>query len=85
MNKIKIITIKDKKYPEILKNINKSPQKLYYKGDINLLNTPIISIIGSRKCSKNGEKLAYKFATELSEQNITIASGLATRNRYNST
>ena len=50
---------------------------MYFEGDISLLKKPIISIVGSRNCSENGIKLARKFATELSYQNITIGSGLA--------
>ena len=42
-----------------------------------MLNNPIISIVGSRSCSENGKSLARKFAYELSQCGITIASGLA--------
>ena len=41
------------------------------------MNNPIISIVGSRSCSENGKSLARKFAYELSQCGITIASGLA--------
>ncbi len=74
---MKKILITDKQYPEKLKRIKNSPKQLYYEGNINLLNTNIISIIGSRNCTQNGVKLAKKFASELAVQNITIASGLA--------
>ncbi|MCF0124316.1 MAG: DNA-protecting protein DprA, partial [Clostridia bacterium] len=67
----------DKIYPKQLINIPNPPQELYLNGDINLLNQPIISIIGSRTCSQSGKKLARKFANELSNQGIVIASGLA--------
>lgn len=50
---------------------------MYFEGDVSLLTTPIISIVGSRSCSDNGVKLAKKFASELSYQNVTVASGLA--------
>lgn len=42
-----------------------------------MLNTNIISIIGSRSCTENGIKLATKFAKGLSKQGIVIASGMA--------
>lgn len=47
------------------------------QGNLELLNNPIISIVGSRSCSENGKSLARKFAYELSQCGITIASGLA--------
>lgn len=42
----------------------------------------MIAIIGTRKCSNNGEKITEKFAKELVQQGITIVSGMAERHRY---
>ena len=47
------------------------------QGNLELLNNPIISIVGSRSCSENGKNLTRKFAYELSQCGITIVSGLA--------
>ena len=74
---IKRITINDKIYPESLKAIENAPKALYLMGNANLLNSNSIAIIGSRKSSENGQRLAAKFATELSSSGITIVSGLA--------
>lgn len=60
-----------------MKQIKNNPKKLYYKGNIDLLNSNIIAIIGSRANSLYGEQLAKKFAKELVRQNITIVSGMA--------
>ncbi len=77
MKKLEVITIEDRKYPKSLRNIKNPPVKLYVKGNTELLNSNIISIIGSRSCSENGIKLTKKFAKELVYQDITIASGMA--------
>ena len=74
---IKEIGYDSKLYPKLLRNIPNPPKKLYMKGNLELLNHPIISIVGSRSCSENGKNLARKFAYELSQCGITIASGLA--------
>ena len=71
------ITIENEKYPYQLRRIKNPPQQLYLKGNIELLNKNIISIIGSRSCTEKGRKLAKKFASELSDQGIVIASGMA--------
>ncbi len=71
------IEINDKEYPEILNKIDKPPKQLYIKGNIELLKTPSVAIIGSRKCTEYGEKMAKKFARELSLYGLTIISGLA--------
>ncbi len=77
MRKLEIITIKDSKYPKQLKNIKNPPKMIYAEGNIELLNSNIISIIGSRVCSENGIELTQKFAKDLVYQDITIASGMA--------
>lgn len=74
---MKQISINDKLYPQQLKNIENAPHSLYLEGNIALLKSKSIAIIGSRNCSENGKKIASKFSTELSQTGITIISGLA--------
>lgn len=75
--RLEIITIEDERYPNQLKDIKNPPKQLYAKGNIELLKTNIISIIGSRACSENGIKLAQQFSKGLVYQGLTIASGMA--------
>lgn len=77
MLKIEELKINDKNYPLKLKNIIYPPKKLYYIGNINLLNNKSIAIIGSRNCSEYGKNVAKNFAEKLSNEGITIISGLA--------
>ena len=74
---IEIITCDDKKYPKLLKQISDMPKTLYVEGNVKLLNTISISIIGSRKCSQNGAIQAKKYAYDLASKGITIISGMA--------
>lgn len=74
---IEVIRLGESKYPRKLINIKNPPKQLYLQGNIDLLKSNIIAIVGSRNCSQNGRKLAEKFTKELVEQGITIASGLA--------
>lgn len=76
-NKIYLITIQDKEYPEKLKMIYDPPVVLYARGDISILNKKSIAIIGSRNCSEYGITTAKKFAYELAKSNIIVVSGLA--------
>ncbi|MCX7916908.1 MAG: DNA-processing protein DprA [bacterium] len=73
---IKVITIEDPEYPEILKQIYDPPFLLYVKGSTNLENFSI-GIVGTRNPSIYGLKMAEKFASELASYGITIISGLA--------
>ena len=75
--KYEIIKIGDKFYPEKLTKIYAPPQVLYVIGDKTVLNDKSIAIIGCRKCTQYGSKLAQKFGYELSKKGIVIVSGLA--------
>lgn len=70
------ITIEDKNYPEELKLLRYAPWILFYEGDINLLNKQKISIIGVRKCNKNGIYNCKK-VTDILKKKYVIISGLA--------
>ena len=75
--KIDIISINDKKYPQILKQIYDPPISLYIKGNAEILNGKNIAIVGCRNSSKYGEEAAKYFAYNLSTKGINIISGLA--------
>ena len=77
LNNIGIICIDDEFYPECLRQIHEPPCVLYYKGDISLLLTDCIAIVGSRNCSRYGSDQAKLFASELCKAGFTIVSGLA--------
>lgn len=72
-----IIELENRYYPNQLKEIKKAPKRLYIEGNKKLLESNIISIVGSRICSEEGEKITEKFVKELVKKNIVIASGLA--------
>lgn len=76
-NYIDIISIQDKCYPILLKEIYDPPIYLYIRGDKHILNNESISIVGCRDASDYGIDVAKDFAYNLSKQNINIISGLA--------
>lgn len=76
MFKIKKITIDNIKYSYLLKQIEDPPKILFYVGNIDLLNTPCVSIVGTRRPSKVGKIITQKLVEKLSK-NFTIVSGLA--------
>lgn len=74
---IGIITIEDKEYPKLLKEIYDPPIYLYYKGNKEILNNIGFAIIGCRDCSEYGKKVAKNFSYNIAKNNINIISGLA--------
>ena len=74
---MEIITFKDERYPESLKQIYDYPKTLYVEGNTQILNQEAYAIIGCRNCSRYGQKTAMQLAYDLSLQNKIIISGLA--------
>lgn len=72
---IKILTISDDEYPELLKYITDPPLVLYCRGMIPRSNS--IAIVGSRKASGYGIETARKMAFNLALSDICIVSGMA--------
>ncbi len=74
--KIKVITIKDSLYPYYLKNIYDPPIILYVRGNI-LEEEKCIAVVGSRKATSYGLKMAETISYELARLGITVISGMA--------
>lgn len=74
---MKIIEFSDKAYPQVLREIPCPPKKLYMLGNENLLNKFSIGIVGSRKCTPYGKKVAELFSKELALRDVVIISGMA--------
>lgn len=66
-------------YPKRLNECDDAPLVLFYKGNVNLNTSRIISIVGTRKCTEYGKDICRDFLKELAsyDKNILIVSGLA--------
>jgi DNA processing protein len=74
---IEIITIFDKEYPANLKNIYDPPFLLYIKGELEKEDDLAVAIVGSRRCSQYGMRMAGKLAGELAACGVRVISGMA--------
>lgn len=74
---LNMLYLNDPNYPALLKQISDPPFLLFAQGNINLLHEKQIAIVGSRKASPQGLLTAKRFASALSQQGLTITSGLA--------
>lgn len=74
---MKNIKIGDEEYPKKFLQLKKPPKTIWVEGDTSLLEKPALAIVGSRKSTLYGEKIAKLFATQISKQGIVIVSGLA--------
>ena len=66
-------------YPTILRHRLglDSPGTLWCKGDLSILNTPAISLVGSRDLREKNRKFAEKVGREAALQGLTLVSGNA--------
>lgn len=64
-------------YPKRLRDAKHPIELFYYRGDIGLLDSKCISVVGARECSPEGLKRAAKLAKGLAERGYTVVSGLA--------
>lgn len=76
-NNIQCITFYNENYPYLLKEISSPPLCLYCKGNIQLLNSLCIGVVGSRKPTDYGVVVTKQYVKELCEADITIVSGMA--------
>ncbi len=58
-----------------IKHINYQNFKLFYKGDISLLDKPKIAIVGSRRPSKYSKEITAKLSKLLSKKYVIVSGG----------
>ena len=69
--------LKSEEYPELLKEINDPPKKLYIKGELPPDNMKYLCVVGSRKYSPYGKDVCKTLIEGLRGYPIVIVSGLA--------
>lgn len=76
--KIHILTWQDACYPVALKNISDPPMILYYRGTLpEWNNQPFIGVVGTRKASAYGLKLAETISRQIARCGGVVVSGMA--------
>lgn len=74
---LRIITIKDKEYPKLLKEIYNPPALLYIRGCFSKEDELALAVVGTRKVSPYGKQITPEVVRDLASSKITIVSGLA--------
>ncbi|MDO4481412.1 MAG: DNA-processing protein DprA [Bacillota bacterium] len=76
-NRIEICCIKDAEYPAKLREIYDPPYILYYKGRLPDNSSRMSAVVGSRKATSYGRKMAFEIGKILGEHGVTVVSGMA--------
>jgi DNA processing protein len=75
--KVGMLTVLDKDYPERLLELEDAPPVLYCRGKVFPEDSNAVSIIGTRRATEYGRNAARTLAKKLSGLGITIVSGMA--------
>jgi DNA processing protein len=74
---VTIFSYLDKDYPQRLKELEDAPPILFYKGNADLNQPKIISIVGTRQATDYGRGVTEDIVNEIKKYNPLIVSGLA--------
>ena len=74
---MRVISLHDPEYPELLRETGDSPLVLYVKGAFKIKDRCTIAIVGSRKPTHYGISVTEKISQELACMGFTIVSGMA--------
>jgi DNA processing protein len=74
---IALVGFGDALYPPLLAELPDAPLVLFCKGDATLLGHGGVAIVGSRKCSEVGLRIARELGGELAALGVPVISGMA--------
>lgn len=78
LNPNQFIVYGEELYPKLLADTPYPPIALFYRGDITLCNEKnLISIVGTRKNSRYGERFTKSVVEDLGRNNFVLVSGMA--------
>lgn len=73
-----MIGLGDKRYSPLLEQIYAPPLVLFYQGDLSLLTEGFpLAVVGTRRASREGLDLAFRYSNRLAKDGVIIISGLA--------
>ena len=74
---IRVVTIYDSDYPELLRQIFDHPLLFYMKGSLSPSDNEALAIVGSRDATEYGRHIAYRWSARLAQAGVPIVSGMA--------
>jgi DNA processing protein len=67
----------DDRFPDRLREIYDPPGFLWMRGTLPTADRPMVTIVGTRRCTDYGRAQAHHFGAELVRRGFTVVSGLA--------
>ena len=77
-SKLRVVALGDAEYPSRLLAIEVPPPALFVRGSLDPLEaTHVVAVVGTRRPSPPGRRIASRIATALARAGATVVSGLA--------
>ncbi len=73
----RVVGARDPEVPLRLKAIPDPPAVLFVHGDLGVLSAPQVAIVGSRRATPAGARIARRLAGDLAARGVVVTSGLA--------
>lgn len=67
----------DERFPDRLREIYDPPAYLWMRGTLPPADRPMVTVVGTRRCTDYGRAQAHHFGAELVRRGFTVVSGLA--------
>ena len=74
---VRIFTLSDPDYPEILRDLSDPPLCIYWRGRLPENDLPLAAIVGSRRLSSYGARMTTAIAADAAAAGFGVVSGLA--------
>jgi len=74
---VSLLTISDKEYPALLKEIQNPPALLFYRGELSDTSQKHVAVVGSRKATPYGIRVTEDLIGTLARYGVVIVSGMA--------
>ncbi len=73
---VQTVSLHDSSYPARLREIPAPPAVLYHRGPLPRWDR-VVAIVGTRRCTAYGRRIAAQLASDLATQDVLVLSGLA--------
>lgn len=74
---VRLLTIDDADYPQLLREVHDPPPVLYIKGELLASDRWAVAVVGTRRITSYGRQVVERLVPELARAGLTIVSGLA--------
>lgn len=64
-------------FPPMLREMKDPPYMIFYRGNLDALNAPCVSVVGTRRATAGAMKAAIQFGFDSASAGMTVVSGFA--------